>query len=75
MIIDVRDDVDTVVDTIVFADGSDSYINAVRLDKGSSESILRIYDEEDDFVCITSKEHAENLIKALQKAIEFRWVE
>lgn len=72
--IDIRGVVESPVTCIIFADNHESFVNATHLIKGDSESVVRIYDEEDDFVNITSKEHAENLIKALNKVIELKWV-
>lgn len=74
-VFDIRDKVFPSINTIVFADAQHgSYINATQL-INTIGGVIRIYDEEDDFVCITSLEHTENLIKALQKAIELKWVE
>lgn len=72
--IDIRGIAVSPVTRIVFADQHESFVNATHLIKGD-DLVVRIYDEDDDFLNVTSAEHAENLIKALHKAIELKWVE
>lgn len=75
--IDVRDEVEEVVDTIVFAEthGSTAGENDVPLayclthDKGTV--IIR---DTMEYVLVNDKERALHLIKALNKAIELGWL-
>lgn len=73
-VIDIRNESGEEVTNIVFADEHSFYVNATYLVKGDEGTVFRIYDEDDEFVNVTSKEHAENLMKALHKAIELKWV-
>lgn len=76
---DVRTEATQTIQSITFADEEDSVrgrtqANVLLVDCDTyDENMFKICDE-DDFLYITSKEHAENLIKALNKAIELKWV-
>jgi hypothetical protein len=73
MEIDIRKDIVDEVKIIRFDDKSEEYYNASYLEKGIC---IRIYHDKEDkekFLSLTSKQHAENLIKALQKAIKLDW--
>ena len=74
--IDVRDVKEGVVTTIIFADSDDSWITAVALVKeGVNSGVVGIQsDFGDETYKILNKEHAHNLIKALNKAIELGWL-
>ena len=76
-IIDIRDD-DNGTDIIKFSDAIGS--RAVELQKSCGDVYINSYDEITDhrqggghYVIINSKTDAENLIKAIQKAIELGW--
>lgn len=69
---DIRHDVRGAIDKIVFADSNDWCYCAVSLRKSSDNQILLL--EEDDGDCVgIYKPDVENLIKALQKAVELGW--
>lgn len=68
---DVRNTTDTEVIKIVFANATLDY--GCSLIK-ESEGGVALVDCEDDFAsCVATKQDAENLIKALQKAIKLGW--
>lgn len=77
--IDIRDQTDITIDRIVFddLDRPTTWSFAVALVHYCNDDAdtFRIVDDSGDFVRILSKEHAKNLIKALEKAIELGWVE
>ena len=69
--IDVRYAKEEVVRVIKFSDSSATHLAA----EGIGEDIdVMLYDDNEDFVVINDKEHALNLIKALNKAIELGWL-
>lgn len=71
--IDIRNESEEVTE-IIFSDEGNSYVVATKVERYVTDSI-KIVDEDDRAnVIIESKEHAENLIKAIQKAIELRWL-
>ncbi len=76
---DVRSNNEEVIEDIVFADlqDSDACVQAYRIFPSvvthTKQKYISI--EGIDFVIINSKEHALNLIKALNKAIELGWIE
>lgn len=73
-VLDIRKTADEPITNIVFADEGRNYVTATSLMKRSDH--FRIVDEDDDSnLIIESKEQAENLIKAIEKAIELNWVE
>ena len=72
--IDIRNNKPPVITKIVFADEDDAFTKATNLKLMASSVAI----EEDNGcdnvdVRVRSVEHAENLIKALQKAIELNW--
>lgn len=72
---DVRDNPATTVDKIVFADRSDyRYTIATQLEFDGDDDIIVTSSGNDDYVRIHSIAHAQNLIKALNKAIELGWL-
>ena len=76
---DIREEDSSEITEIVFADpsGKDGFSQANKLiiDEYEGKDYIQILDEEsDNAVYINTKEHAENLIKALRKAIELGWV-
>lgn len=72
-VIDIRNE-SAEVTKIVFSDDGDNYVSATHLEKRDDH--FRIIDEDSrNSVIIESKEQGENLIKALQKAIELKWVD
>ena len=70
--IDVRDEADAAVDVIKFSDSYATHIFGEGI--GEEGSFVMLYDDNDDYVVINDKEHALNLIKALNKAIELGWL-
>lgn len=76
---DVRSNNEEVIEYIVFADlqDSDTCVQAYRIfpDVVTHTKQKYISIEGIDSVIINSKEHALNLIKALNKAIELGWIE
>jgi hypothetical protein len=71
MEIDVRD-VSDVIDTIRFYGEDDLEYSAKYLVSGNN-FCLEIHDG-DDFVVIRSKQHALDLIKALEKSFDLGWL-
>lgn len=77
---DVRSNNEETITEIVFADylDSDDCSQAYRIFPDVLTSAKQKYiviSQEVDSVVINSKEHALNLIKALNKAIELGWIE
>lgn len=72
--IDIREQGEDTVDTIVFADAEDSedVVQAHYVRRWSSNYFT--IEDSDESVVINSKEHALDLIKAIEKAIELEWV-
>lgn len=69
--IDIRDGMDVEINFIKFSD-KENYEDAAYLKKGSFVSI-HTHEDSSEPVFIDSKADAQNLIKALQKAIELGW--
>lgn len=80
-IFDVRTEVHDVVDKIVFADsygkeeGMESLTVANDLTKYEHNPKTVVLSDGRDELYIESKAHANNLIKALKKAIEWGWLD
>lgn len=72
-VIDVREDDNRVVDTVVFANShcSEGDGQAYRIENCHGYVFLA---DPDDMLVINSKQHAQDLIKALNKAIELGWL-
>ena len=72
--IDIRSERDTKITEIVFADheDGDDITQAYRINSHLGPH-LTIHDDI-TFVTINSKQHALDLIKALEKAIELEWI-
>ena len=70
--IDIRDASLSNIDTIIVSERSINGIN-VAYKISNNYNRINIHDE-DEFVCIVNKEHAENMIKAIQKAVQLGWV-
>lgn len=78
MIIDVRDETTTQVTEIQFSDnfdftGEPQAFKLVRKEGSSYGKYLLISDDH-DLLVVTTRQHALDLITALQKAIELEWV-
>lgn len=75
---DVRDNNSSEVDTILFADtrgGFEEYSQGYSIRKSVDfRSGIQIDDEDGGFILISTKQHALDLIKALEKAIELKWL-
>lgn len=75
---DVRSQNTSEVDTITFADsrgGQEEYCQGYSIRKSVDfNSGIQIDDNDDSFVLISTKQHALDLIKALEKAIELKWL-
>lgn len=73
---DVRSNNEEVIDEIVFAEGCDEHESwqAYSITCNSIRKYIAVSDPGES-VIINSKEHALNLIKALNKAIELGWIE
>ena len=71
--IDIRKYEPPEIDRIVFAENKDSVYTTIAYELTKEHKRINIVDG-DAYVIVTSKEHAENLIKALNKAIELGWV-
>ena len=67
---DVRDKGET-VDKIIFWDGVGTYAEEL-IQHGMDE--VSIYDGSGDCVIVQDKQHALDMIKALEKAIELKWL-
>ena len=74
---DVRSNNEEVIDEIVFAEKYCGGSQAFRICQSwtSTHETYIVISDGCDFTIINSKEHALNLIKALNKAIEFGWIE
>lgn len=70
--IDVRDEAEDVVQVIKFSDSYATHLVGEGI--GEKDSFVTLYDDNEDFVVINDKQHALNLIKALNKAIELGWL-
>lgn len=70
--IDVRGEVEEVVTAIKFSDSYATHLIGEGI--GEEGSFVMLYDDNNDYVVINDKEHALNLIKALNKAIELGWL-
>lgn len=75
---DVRSENTCEVDTITFADsrgGQEEYYQGYSIRKSTDfNSGIQIDDDDDGFVLISTKQHALDLIKALEKTIELGWL-
>ena len=76
---DVRNDNGVELDTILFADtrggGFEEYSQGYSIRKAVDfRSGIQIDDEDEGFILISTKQHALDLIKALEKAIELKWL-
>lgn len=67
---DVRDKGET-VDKIVFWSGVGNYANEIAEFEGEG---ISIYDRSGEHVVVQDKHHALDMIKALEKAIELKWL-
>lgn len=77
MVYDVREGVTTKITEIIFAEKFDASggNQAYRLTTSTHRGIpYVVMHDEEDVVIINSVEHANNLKKALDKAIELGWV-
>lgn len=70
--IDVRGEVEDVVQVIKFSDSYATHLVGEWI--GEEGSFVMLYDDNYDHVVINDKQHALNLIKALNKAIELGWL-
>ncbi len=73
---DVRNEEEVKITEIIFHDKQDRVLNdalAYRLVSGSFS--VRIEDEQGDILLIKDRLHAENMIKALDKAIDLGWLD
>ena len=68
---DVRGEGET-IDKIVFWSGVGNY--AEEIIQGDVDEEVSIYDRGGDNVFVQDKQHALDLIKALEKAIELKWL-
>lgn len=71
--IDIRGDQPATVDRIVFADSNNWCYTLVALRKSLTDAQIILIDDDDGNTAQLYKSDAENLIKALQKAIELGW--
>lgn len=73
--IDIRKDVPLPVDTIVFADDNVAFDNIIQVSARSyygDTQVLEFWDVEQNSMRVDARD-VENLIKALQKAIDLGW--
>ena len=70
---DVRFGVDEEITEIVFGDIDPTFYLGTVI-KRWGQAKISIFDDNDAEIGIKDKEHAENLIKALQKAVEIGWL-
>jgi len=75
MELDIRANQADEITVIRFADNSDYYVTANGIVRGFSGVVEVVDIEEISGLRIFSEEHARNLIKALNKAIELGWFE
>lgn len=74
--IDIRNAGVETIDKIVFSDEGSNYVIATHLTQGKGEDCFKIVTEDcRESVIVESKEQAQNLIKAIDKAIQLGWVE
>lgn len=72
MQIDIRGNEHAAIDSIRVADRDEAYYVAEVVERG--ESGVNITDTDSGkYVSVLDKEHAQNLIKGLQKAIDLGW--
>lgn len=75
---DVRDKTGGVVDAIIFGSqrgGFEDYAQGFSIRKSvDSREGVQINDAEGEFILISTKQHALDLIKALEKVIELNWL-
>lgn len=75
---DVRSENTSEVDTITFADsrgGQEGYCQGDSIRKSVDfNSGVQIDDKNEGFILISTEQHALDLIKALEKAIELKWL-
>ena len=76
---DVRKDIAASTTLILFADtrggGFEEYSQGYSIRKAVDfRSGIQIDDEDEGFILISTKQHALDLIKALEKAIELKWL-
>ena len=74
MEIDIRNQVENKVNKIRFWDDDGEECFAVLITKSYNSVFIGEESASGDMVLISCKEHAENLIKALEKAIELQWL-
>jgi len=73
-VFDVRNDVEESITEIVFAETVDDAGFSVAFKLGNEFGDVAIWDDQDECVRVRSIEQAQNLIKALNKAIELGWL-
>lgn len=73
-VFDVRKDVNEAITEIVFAEAEDDAGFSVAYKLSNEFNDVTIWDDQDESVRVRSIEHAQNLIKALNKAIELGWL-
>lgn len=74
MIFDVRDEKEERIGAIAFADREESPFQAYVINQSSAYSNTVEIHDGDEYVLVRDKEHAKNMIKALNKAIELGWL-
>ena len=75
-VFDVRADKPSKIGKIVFAnpDSLEGYTQAEYITPATDDDNCVLIKDVEDYVAIYSKQHALNLIKALEKAIELKWL-
>lgn len=76
MELDIRDNKESVVESIRVWDGCLNWYAVDVVERDSNSGGVRLIDSETDgdrYVEVIEKEHAQNLIKGLQKAIDLGW--
>ncbi len=76
-VLDIRYNDEAPIETIVFADSdSGAFVQAYVLKQGDHRQAqaVKIMDENNEYVFLSSAEHGLNLVKAIEKAVQLGWL-
>lgn len=76
-VFDVRNSITSAITMIRFADDRNDLCEdqASYIMRGASHDVIDIFEgENEDFIRVRSRDHAELLIQAIEKAIDLGWV-
>lgn len=72
---DVRKPASLEINKLLFSDGGSRFIVGTTIGRNSTDSIFISAEQGNDSIVLESVEQVQNLIKALNKAVELGWVE